>query len=341
VKRTLLVLSLALACTACQTPPPAQRLASEPRLQKLFETAKPVCFGRYLIDVPQETIVSAPKQDFGAGLKVIPNGAGSLEALARAKQAEVLSKSNPRRPAQIKALVQDPVTRGWTLSFWQSSAAQKVGLLDVMAYLPLGPHAVTYASAAAPSEGRTEALVLDQIATLARQMRPRAPDDIPAEPGVCLDVGFIADDSGKFQEDFTASFRFPSLPGLVFSVLSNKNGQSEKGSWLAQRRQTAIQVRGTSYEAAWDKMQVLREGRASAAGRQGEEVLLKTPLDEGGADLKFEFRAPGVRYDKDRPKLTIRMHNGEGKHAVDGMSDREVLLLWDVLMAGLRLRVAR
>ncbi len=317
-------------------------LANLPRIQKLFEKTQPVCFGRYVIDVPTETTVIVGPQEFGPRIETIPDGADKIAVLAEAKRNEVLQKSKTIDRAEIKDFAQGPTAGSWTLSFWETDTAQKAGVLDVIGYMPMGPHAVIYASTTAKSEGRTEDFLVSRLTSIAGNLRARTPNEIPTEPGVCLDLGFIADDSGKFQEIFGIGFRFPSLPGVSFSVSSNKDG--EPSPPMSQRRREAErEVRGTPYEAEFRKVKVLRDGKYTVAKRRGEEALFKRPLEEGGYSHEFQFEVPGIRYDRNNPNLDAALYTGvEGNRPNakgTDLTDEEAIALWDMLLSKLRLRV--
>ena len=183
--------------------------------------------------------------------------------------------------------------------------------------------------------------VLQDASYIATHLRSRLPSEIPPEPGVCLDLGFIADDSGKFQEIFGIGFRFPSLPDVSFSVLTNKDGQTPPP--LSQQRREAEQaVRGTPLEADYRKVKVLREGKRKVGPWAGEEVLFRRPPEQGGYH-EFQFDYPGIRYDRNHPSIDVSMTSGVKDNRVGaapvGLTDDEAIALWDRLLGSLRLRV--
>jgi hypothetical protein len=56
----------------------------------------------------------------------------------------------------------------------------------------------------------------DFSAMLAK-FRPRAANEIPTEPGVCIPFGFIPDD-GRTPIEFKQSLRYPDAPGVLYTI---------------------------------------------------------------------------------------------------------------------------
>lgn len=315
-----------------------------PKIDKLFEKTKPVCFGRFIIDVPAETKVLHGSQDFSSPIETVENGANRAYEIARKKNDEVISASKAFERAEVRQFEKGPTSGSWTLSFWDSDSAKKVGLLSIYGYLAAGKHAFTIQSTTAASEGRTEQTEKTELAYIATHLRARAPDEIPSEPGVCLDLGFIADDSGKFQEIFGIGFRFPSLPDVSLSISSNKDGQTPQA--LSKRRKEAQKLALDSpFAAAFSKVKVLREGPRKLDQWDGEEALFRRPREDGGVWHELRFGYTGVRYDRNNPRFDATLFTGVDHNTAGGkassLSDEEAIALWDALLSTLRLRVAR
>ena len=61
----LCALPIALACLSSQS---EARNMSTPRIDQLFATTKPVCFGRFVMDVPASTTVVPGPQAFAPNI---------------------------------------------------------------------------------------------------------------------------------------------------------------------------------------------------------------------------------------------------------------------------------
>ena len=315
---------------------------NSPKIDKLFEKTKPVCFGRFVIDVPAEATVLYAQPTFGAVIEIIENGATRTHELANKKHKEVIAASKAYDRAEVRLFEKGPTQGSWTLLYWESDIAKEVGILAIQGYLAAGAHAFIVKTSTAASEGRTEATEKDKLANFATNLRARTPEEIPTEPGVCLDLGFIANDTGKYQEIFGIGFRFPSLPDVSLSISSNKDGQTPEP--LSKRRKQAEKLALDSpFAAAFSKVKVMRDGERRIAQWDGEEALFRRPREEGGVWHELRFNYPGIRYDHRNPRLDATLFTGVERNTAgaleSSLSDEEAIALWDRILSTLRLRV--
>ena len=314
-----------------------------PKLQKLFEKTKPVCFGRFVIDVPVETTVVPGPQAFGSNIETLEDGAKSIRATVETKKRELSEKKfRDKVTPYLREATNGPTADSWTLLWWDGDAGKKVGMDEFSVFIRSAKHAYTFNSNTAPSEGRTFDTESDEIKFIATHLRARAPDEVPAEPGVCLNLGFIADDSGKYQEIFGIGFRFPSLPDVSLSISSNKDGQTPQP--LSVRRKDAERsVIGSILEGKFRQVKVLRDGPRKLYQWDGEEALFRRPREEGGTWQEFRYDYPGIRYDKNNPRWDAAMFTGVEHNTAGGkvssLTDEEAIALWDAVMSTIRLRV--
>lgn len=312
------------------------------KIDKLFEKTKPVCFGRFVIDTPVEAKVLHGTQDFSSPIETVENGATRTHELANKKYREVVAAAKTYDKAEVHLFEQGPTQGNWSLLYWESDIAKEVGVLAIHGYLAAGAHGFVVRSSTAPSEGRTEATEKTELAHISSNLRARAPEAIPTEPGVCLNLGFIADDTGKYQEIFGIGFRFPSLPDVSLSISSNKDGQTPEP--LSKRRKQAEKLALDSpFAAAFSKVKVLREGERRIGQWDGEEALFRRPREEGGVWHELRFSYPGVRYDRHNPRLDATLFTGVERNTAgaleSSLSDEEAIALWDRMLSTLRLRV--
>jgi hypothetical protein len=339
-RSTLAVLALFLFCSVCAEAQTMNANSLPPKLQRLFENTKPVCFGRFVIDVPLETIVVPGPQAFGANIETIENGAHSTQKLANTKRGELEAIQHRREPGSLlREFNRGTTPGGWTILFRKDESSTRV--MQVWGYLQVKPHAFLYRGSTAADDATedTEKADLNYIAT---HLRARAPDEIPPEPGVCLDLGFIDDDIGKYQEMFGIGFRFPSLPDVSLSISSNKDGQTPQPLSI-RRKEAERSVLGSIIEGKFRQVKVLREGPRKLYQWEGEEVLFRRPHEEGGTWQEFRYDYPGVRYDKSNPRWDAAMFTGVDHNTAGGkassLTDEEAIALWDAVMSTIRLRV--
>ncbi len=314
---------------------------NSPKIDKLFEKTKPVCFGRFVIDVPVEARVLHGTPVFGGSIETLENAAKDLHKFANDKRKELEAIKHEEEPGSLlREFNRGPSEGSWNILFRESPSA--TFSMDVWGYLNAKPHAFIVKTSTAASRGRTEASEKAKLANFAANLRARAPEEIPTEPGVCLDLGFIADDTGKYQEIFGIGFRFPSLPDISLSISSNKDGQTPEP--LSKRRKQAEKLALDSpFAAAFSKVKVMRDGERRIAQWDGEEALFRRPREEGGVWHELRFNYPGIRYDHRNPRLDATLFTGVERNTAgaleSSLSDEEAIALWDRMLSTLRLRV--
>jgi hypothetical protein len=342
VRYFFVLVAIILTCSACQTE--AQYMRSTPRVQKLFEKTKTVCFGRFVVDVPATSLVLPGSQAFGVEVQSLPNGAREIAKLARQKRDEVQAKTLSRDRAEIVSFSEGPTYGSWTLRYWNDYISKKVDLQNITAFLASSQHGFVYSESTGDDESAED--VLRNVGYVANHLRARDPSDMPLEPGVCLDIGFIADDTGRFQEIFGLGLRFPDLPDVSFSILSNKN--ADQGDSFEERRAKAknMALLEAPMAAMFNKIKTLREGKLKVSQGEGSEALFRRPMKSGdGAWHEFQFEYAGTRLShRDPPWGAVLFtgvdHNQAGS-APSGLTDDEAMALWDKLMSTVRLRVAK
>lgn len=340
MKHFFFAVSLTLVWMSCQAD---GRSMDPPRIDKLFEKTKPVCFGRFVMDVPMAAQVVPGPQAFGPSIESLPNDVKSLARRAKVKRDEVLAKASTRERSELASFSEGPTKGSWLVSYWKSANAKTFLLQNFDGFLAAGPHGFVYPDETGDHE--TPEDVLKDITYVATHLRARDPAEVPQEPGVCLDVGFIADDTGKFQEIFGIGLRFPELPDASFSISTNKDAQ-QGDSFEARRseaRRAALMV--PELATAFAKIKTLREGKLRVQQGHGSEALFSRPLDDApGRWHEFQFEYAGKRFDHHNPSWDAALFTGVARDqagsVASGLSDDEAIALWDRLMGSVRLRVA-
>lgn len=339
MKRLLTTLLIALTCISCHT---EARNMNTPRIDKLFEKTQPVCFGRFVMDVPINAVVVYGSQTFNGKIESFSAGKGSLSSVVSAKARELRAIRHDVLPGTL--LREDRVNNSSlarVLVFFDDPSASRV--VHVWGELRAEPIEFLYTGGTRVANDGV-AREVDNVSYVATRLRSRVPLDVPVEPGVCLDGGFISDDSGKFQEIFGIGLRFPELPDASFSVSSNKD--AEQGDSFEARRAEAKRAAFMVAPLAtlFNKVKTLREGKLKVQQGQGSEALFRRPMDEGqGAWHEFQFEYAGKQYDHHNPSWDATLftgvaHNRAGSTA-SSLTDDEAIALWDRLMSSVRLRV--
>jgi hypothetical protein len=310
-----------------------------PRLKKLFASTKAVCFGRYVLDVPEEAQLILGYQEMPAEIITHENAAGKENDLAEAFRKETLIK---RPEAEFASLLAGPVPNSLLLRYFGSPYLKSVGGEGIMSFIPAGSHVFEFGWGSGDEESANE--IIEKSAYIARNLRARDNAEVPKGPGVCIDLGFIPETTGKFQEIFSAGVHFPSLPDVSFSVMSNKNASTDgpNGVGIIERHEAAMRDQGVVFPIDTELAR-LRIGKHIVNGWNGEEVLLRHNGKDGAMIHEFMWEVIGKTGDLRHPaSVDINFDTGVAantKYATKGsLTDDEAVALWDKLLSSLRFR---
>ena len=310
-----------------------------PRLKKLFARTKAVCFGRYVLDVPEEAQLIFGYQEMPAKIITYENAAGKEKELVEAFRQETLMK---RSKAEFSALVAGPVPNSLVQRYFASPYLKSVGGEGIISFVPAGNHVFEFGWGSGDEESAEK--IVSQSADIARNLRARENAEVPKGPGVCINLGFIAETTGKFQEIFSAGVHFPSLPDVIFSVMSNKNASTDgpNGVGIIARHEAAMRDQGVVFPTD-SELARLRIGKHIVNGWNGEEVLLRHNGKDGAIIHEFMWEAIGKTGDLRHPaSVDINLDTGVAantKYATKGsLTDDEAVAFWDKLLASLRFR---
>ena len=310
-----------------------------PRLRKMFARTKAVCFGRYVLDIPEEAQFILGYQEMPAKIITHENAIGKENYLADAFRKDKLLN---RPDAEFTSIVAGPVPNSLLLRYFGSPYLKSVGGEGIRSFVPAGNHVFEFGWGSGDEESADQ--IIGKSADIARNLRARDNTEVPKGPGVCIDLGFIAETTGKFQEIFSAGVHFPSLPDVSFSVMSNKNASTDgpNGVGIIARHEAAMRDQGVVFPSDTELAR-LRIGKHIVNGWNGEEVLLRHNGKDGVMIHEFMWEVVGKTGDLRHPaSVGINLDTGVSantKYATKGsLTDDEAVALWDKLLSSLRFR---
>ena len=310
-----------------------------PRLKKLFTKTKTVCFGRYVLDVPEEAQLILGYQEMPAKIITHENAAGKEKNLVETFHKETL-REDPE--AEFASLAAGPIPNSLVQRYFASPYLKSVGGEGIISFVPAGNHVFEFGWGSGDEESADQ--IIRKSADIARNLRARDNAEVPKGPGVCIDLGFIAETTGKFQEIFSAGVNFPSLPDVTFSVMSNKNASTDgpNGVGIIARHEAAMRDQGVVFPTDAE-LSRLRMGKHIVNGWNGEEVLLRHNGKDGAIIHEFMWEVIGKTGELRHPaSVDINLDTGVAantKYAVKGsLTDDEAVVLWDKLLSSLRFR---
>ena len=315
------------------------RIGPSRKLSELFSKTKDVCFGRYLLTVPAEARLVYGYQEFPADIITHKNALGQAKSLADAYIVELKQEDDD---TEVVYLGPGAIPSSLQMRFFAGAFLKREGAQGIRNFDQIGDHVFEYGWGSGDEESAKQ--IIKRMAFIARNLRLRDNAEVPKEPGVCIDEGFIADSTSNDQEIFSAGISLPSIPDVRFSIMSNKNASTEgpNGVGLIARHKDAMTAQGVVFPV-FAGMARLRMGRHTVNTWDGEEVLLRHNGEEGAIAHEFLWGFVGKTGDRARPaSVDIQLDTGvadDTKFATRGsLSDDEAVALWDRLLGGLRFR---
>ncbi len=346
--RIVIALIVLVSSAACDKRPSTsasqlESIALSPKLQKLFEKSKLLCFGRYGLRVPVEAKLIWGTASFPSE---IPSVKGNFEDVKAMVAADIARLGSADKTFEIAFSGPGPIPFSWQIRYYEDDSAKQFHLLTFVTYVNKDDWVFVLRGSTTSQD--TEQTVAAQQAARAAGLRPRAPDEVPAEPGFCLEHAFVADNTYRSQEIINVGLFLPSLPDVTFSISSNKDayGDYPKDEFERMKKEELsllARIRAAQKEQGvfYPRRTVLREGRRAVLHWEGEESLIRRP--DGVHD--FEWGYVGKPGDAAHPaEIIVNMyskveHDKVGAAKVVSVNDEEALAAWDKLLAGLQFRV--
>jgi hypothetical protein len=311
-----------------------------PRLLLLFEKTRTVCFGRFLMQIPATaTIVYGPAEVetsieylVGQSDKVAEHVAARLAEVE--EEREFLRKTDiPRLPLFGKVI--DGVRPGQKIVI---GSKNRVGYA-VHSFIPVGKDLfVQSVDSVLPDED-----IVSTINRVASNLRPRLEDEVPAEPGACIEAAFIP--SQHEYERVTIGIRLKEFPDVHLSVDVHKNLNyiPVGNSPILLREQAKEEAVADGFGPVFARTKIFRQHERQLGIWKGEELALRAPPFKNNTDAhEFRYYSGGAVNDPLQPELDIRLDSGvedDTKAKVKpSITDEEALALWDKIITTIRVR---
>ena len=318
-----------------------------PRLQPMFEKTKSICFGRFMIDVPATAIVAWGGTDVPLGVTIYPDGVNEVKVLAQ----EFIDKLNSEKAINhddvplLLSVEEIAQPEGKIVIGYEDF--QSINDLKINGYFKLNTDGVVIDSR--PLSDDRDSTIAD-IKSIARRLRQRAENEIPIEPGNCVEKFFLPDspDDEKNHpgELISIGFRLKEFPDGHFSIQTHpSNPYDPESTSLKRQWQRVMESAATPEEKkTLAKIKYFRESpRQIHDWKTGYELLLRNPDEEGVHSYHdFEVRFTGVPHDPYKPYIDIQFQTGVANNAAGAtkasLTDEEAIAVWDKITSTIRVR---
>lgn len=309
-------------------------MALSPRMQPLFQETKRICFGQFIVEVPSTSTVVYGPADVGFPIEYHSGEAHRIETYVTAQIAEFekdrifIKGSKFAAGDSLFGKVTDGEVPGQKLVFGTRDHAT----YSVDSFIPVGKDLFIQHGDGIPKDDAIK--ILNKAARL---LRLRSDDEVPAEPGVCLEGGFVA-----WQPEFeraSIGVRLKEFPDVHFSVAVVKNQDYLIESEGLERRLDAAKEGGNWYS----RIKFFRRGPRQLGNWTGFEVLARKPAQEHTTEShEFAFVSLGAVRDSLLPELDIKLDTGvkddQTASVTPSITDEEAVALWDKLVSTIRVR---
>lgn len=301
---------------------------------------RPVCFGRFLVDVPFNVI-----QTFGpaaaAGTEISISKWPVSEADSEVGRLAATLKNTAHETEKgglLRALSKDEAT-GATVIVSRGSPADIWGY-DIRMFVPIKQRVYEFHGGVDVGEGSFEPKV-SKFFEIARRLRAREDFEIPQDAGFCFESAFLADKGPADQEILTIGMRFPKHPDLRFSIETNRDGTI--GDELLLQRMSKMEHPSSDMPSQLSDLvktvHVLRKGKRKVGEWQGQEWLATMSAFHSH---QFVFEGVGEKGNSLKPNITLELFTGvkgnDRWSTSPTLTDQEAVALFDSILMSVRPR---
>ena len=327
------------------------RMKPNPKIDKLFVQTRPVCFGRFLIDVPATAQVVWGETYVNDAISAYPGEGANIPAEIRDKEKALKDEKHIREPSTYIGTFDGPNPQSKIVVGYADFESS--GQVQLHSFIRLGKHAFVQSVPTAPlddlpgggDDKTSYTKWVAEMQDIGRRLRVRDDAEVPSEPGICIEAGFISEADGHYHELTSIGFRFPEYPDVSFSIQTQKTDRPDETNSLERSIKKGAEYARLSGKGLWfSSIKRLREGARQVGDWTGAELLARAPVDESGGPSvhEFRFKSIGVAHDALRP--IIRMYFSTGVDGNDkgvnepSLSNEEAVALWDRLTSTIRAR---
>lgn len=353
IKRLVLIplATASLLLAACDHHPKEWKspnmTALTPRLKPLFEKTRTVCFGRFMVDVPASATIAWGRTITPLEVTIYPDGVDEVKGLAQ-QFIDELKSEKAIYLNNIPLLISvDDMSQPEGKIVTGYDGFQAIGMLKISGYFRMKSDGVIVD--ARPLEENQDRATAT-IKSIARRLRHRADDEVPTEPGNCLERAFLPDspddEEGHPGELISIGLRLHEFPDVHLSIQvrpANRH-DPERESLKAQWQRMKEDQGPPEVDEVFAKFKYFRESpRQLQEWTTGYEVLTRAPdEDRVHSYHDFELRFTGVADDALKPYASIQLQTGVADNAAGAakasLTDEEAIALWDRITSTFRVR---
>ena len=343
----ILVVGLTAAWAVGDVKQRAAAQRDKDKVARMTQDMKTVCIGRFLIDLPRETLfeLRGPRID---GLDIASFEEPETNFQVRLAQREAKLRATPDRLGGYKnlELVRDVKTdnglvgkifvHGHTVMEGTRNRGQEQEryryegvALEAMVH----GQGMSFSLAAADYDPDK----IEDLPRLVSKLVPNPRNQIPTEPGFCIDRAWFRDPLTAEQgEEVMMSAQLPSHPDFEFLAILAAGNKPDKQSLLERGASTPSLL---SLAERW-RISTLRAAPRTIGGLTGDELVKRVAEMNDTVGYSFWWEVDGTEDNVLVPHFVFKMTTGEGNNGPvpTSMSQDAAIALWDKISSSIRLR---
>lgn len=296
---------------------------------------KTYCFGRYLVDLPPTAKVSASYKIRGNNIDYLAGeGPDSLKIKLATREAELRSQRHTKINASMFVRRVEHAGGAITLLSWK--APYSTALMWRDSYLISEKPWQVFRYSGDVSQDRQN-IALRNTENLATNIRSRADDEIPTQPGFCIEKGFVAGVE-YHPESFSVGVVFPEYPNARVSIDASTGAEQDR---LLDRVDKFFLA---SVGGAALGLTVLRKGARPVGSIEAQEYATAAS-DKGQRVYAFAWEAQGKDRSLTEQNIAVNLQVLEQSVVTPRtpyqpafQSDEQAMQLWDAIIDSIRLR---
>lgn len=345
----VVVAALAVAWTVGEVKQRAAAQRDKEKVARMTQRMKTVCIGRFLIDLPAETRLAlrSPRID---GFDISSFDESEADFQVRLTQREAQLRATPDRLGGYRNLesVREVRTENGVVGkifvhgYKVREGTRNRGLEKeryrfegIVLEAMLHGEGVSYALAA----NNYNPDIIENLPRLVAKLVPNPDNQIPIEPGFCIDRAWFRDPlTADQREEVMMSAQLPSHPDFEFLAILAAGNKPDKQSLLERG---ASRPSLLSLAERW-RIATLRAAPRSIGGITGDELVKRVAEMNDTVGYSFWWEVDGTEDNVFVPHLVFKMTTGEGTNGPvpTSMSEDAAMTLWDKISSSIRLRPA-
>lgn len=316
-------------------------------VHELTGNMKTVCIGRFLIDMPDEAHIELTRPRIsGFDISAYEEPVDEFTRRLADREKQIRDKADSRGGNRNLEIVREVRTASGLIGkiFIHGRSVTEGTRANGLEIEHYRYEAIT-AEAMVHGKGVSIDLAADdydpdQVENLSRlvaQLVPNPENEIPSEPGFCINLAYFIDPLSAEQGEEAMMFaRLPSHPDIDFLVTVAAGLKPDEETLLERTERTPAWL---ALAQRW-RVAKVRAGRRTIAGLDGEELIRRVHEENDARVYSFWWEINGTEDNVYVPHFVFKMNTGKGEEGPvqSSLSEAAAIGLWDRILAGIRVR---